>query len=643
MASLICLTEGLMPKKVQAADLADGNELSVTCDAPTPFYRAGESAKINILIKNKTTATSSVKSLVIEISDFKGSVAHSADILKAPLKLDAKTGIYREATEWQIPADTAAGPYFIKITMETDDAKKDFSDIYYLKVLSPETASNPLKVYSIEKKNFKGIDVFLLDGGMSAEFAIEKSLTALSCGISHSWYPEHPGSGPRPVLASPDFLKSSLEKTIAYYDALGEKRVYDTVIIGTGVASTPYLARVTKAPVLPIHFLAAANSGREIAALLKTANADHSISSYAVLGYDFSMKDMAVAWIKLLDIPDIYLDFMKRHQVKNVLLIGTTGIIGETLARRFVTKDGDENSPISTNDIFLLYTSSSSTGYGYRPNMDINVVYKSVNYKFDMENFNKKLKDMQSLSLEKGFRRIADWESGISKEQIENYTKTLAQKAGVSRCALVTAAEDGDAVRHLYDFASCLMFSFYKKNSEPSDSSPKCEIKGIVMNPYLTSHPFCESACGYIPFLFWQGQKTDFLVKELGRLLKEIGHKPGQKGNAGMKIVVNISKNFNTWNTKPNDLRKILETKFPGIAVEIMDNSVDEAWNESDDKKSSCKKAAETLADIAEKSNLKKWEDSMRALSIDDILNIPKKYPKIIVKELINVDDASKK
>lgn len=44
--------------------------------------------------------------------------------------------------------------------------------------------------------------------------------------------------------------------------------------------------------------------------------------SYATLGYDASMADVGVAWIKFLELPDVYLQFIENHQVKNVIFLG---------------------------------------------------------------------------------------------------------------------------------------------------------------------------------------------------------------------------------------------------------------------------------------------------------------------------------
>ena len=129
-------------------------------------------------------------------------------------------------------------------------------------------ARGDLDCYTIAHCRSQGVDVFALDGGMSAEYAVEKSLEALTGGVSHSWFtlPEKDGQGPRPVYATPEFLERSVARTVEYYDEyLGKDRVYDTVLLSSGVMPAAYVSRVMKAPVLPLQYLVSANSVRELA------------------------------------------------------------------------------------------------------------------------------------------------------------------------------------------------------------------------------------------------------------------------------------------------------------------------------------------------------------------------------------------
>ena len=53
----------------------------------------------------------------------------------------------------------------------------------YFRVVTP----GMLTTYQIAKEEYKGLNVFMLDGGMSAEYAVQKSLANLTAGVSHTW------------------------------------------------------------------------------------------------------------------------------------------------------------------------------------------------------------------------------------------------------------------------------------------------------------------------------------------------------------------------------------------------------------------------------------------------------------------------
>ena len=99
-----------------------------------------------------------------------------------------------------------------------------------------------LTTYQIAKEEYKGLNVFMLDGGMSAEYAVQKSLANLTAGVSHTWR-IGPGGGPKPVWGTPDFLQQSVQHTVDLYNEyLGKSKKLKTVIIATGVPAVPYLS-----------------------------------------------------------------------------------------------------------------------------------------------------------------------------------------------------------------------------------------------------------------------------------------------------------------------------------------------------------------------------------------------------------------
>lgn len=111
--------------------------------------------------------------------------------------------------EWKIP-DNAANRtvFFTRVHVIIDGKKSVATPFWYIRVFNSTTIKQARDLYHIGKEIYQGISVYTLDGGMSSEYAVEKSLAALDAGISHSWYTEHKGKVPRPIFSSPDFLKN---------------------------------------------------------------------------------------------------------------------------------------------------------------------------------------------------------------------------------------------------------------------------------------------------------------------------------------------------------------------------------------------------------------------------------------------------
>ena len=116
---------------------------------------------------------------------------------------------------WTIPKGTPEGVYGVYIEF---NSPKDGRKIEYYKTFFRIIDKLKLTVFDIKRSNYKGIDIFQLNGGMSAEFVVEKSLESLASGISHTWEVHRAGDGPNPVYSTPDFLKLSIDKTVSLYD-----------------------------------------------------------------------------------------------------------------------------------------------------------------------------------------------------------------------------------------------------------------------------------------------------------------------------------------------------------------------------------------------------------------------------------------
>ena len=260
-----------------------------------------------------------------------------------------------------------------------------------------------LITYDIQKTEYKGLPIYKQIGDMSAGFGVLKALTAFGQGMSATME-EAPQGGTYPVAPTPEFLQRSIQKTIDLYDKeVGATTKIKRVVIGTGIASVSYLATTTGAAYLPIHYLVSANSVTEVQSILDYSN-KNGYSSYATLGYDGSMPDVGVAWIKLLDLPAEYKKFIKDHQVEEVYIygVGQEGI-GESYARKVLPDESKEE--YAPGSLYILYTNFGSAA--------------------DIDALNHRLYDYRQLRLGEG-QYISDWESGVVDSQISNISASVA-------------------------------------------------------------------------------------------------------------------------------------------------------------------------------------------------------------------------
>ncbi len=367
-----------------------------------------------------------------------------------------------------IPVKTACG-IFVEFIFEDGSKTSEFGTFFRV------VDDNTLYTYKIDVDDYQGLPIYKLTGGMSAEFGVEKALTSLGKGISHTWFTEN-NNGPYPVWASVDFLQLSLQKTVAMYNSVlgGDKVKLKTVVLGTGVPSIPYISTTMHAAYLPIHFLASVNSVAEVEAIMDHSN-KHVCASYATLGYDGSMPDPAVAWIKLLDLPEEYRKFIEDHQVEEIILWGVEeNVLGETWAKK-VIRDSPSGE-FGAGSIYMQYTGHGS--------------------EVDVQNLKKRINDYDLTALE-AETHIPDWESGLANNQTNKIISSIKSKTSVE-VYRVTAF--GDMI-HIYDVASYLSLSYLKKNGSILD---KITIDAVILNEYLTSNPQFEITVGRIPLLYWQ-------------------------------------------------------------------------------------------------------------------------------------------
>lgn len=257
---------------------------------------------------------------------------------------------------WEVPSEftpAAVGVY------QKEEGQLTYSS--YFRVVTP----GMLTTYQIAKEEYKGLNVFMLDGGMSAEYAVQKSLANLTAGVSHTWR-IGPGGGPKPVWGTPDFLQQSVQHTVDLYNEyLGKSKKLKTVIIATGVPAVPYLSAAMEAPVLPLHFLVSVNSTKEVSSILEYSS-QAGVPCYATLGYDASMDGVGVAWIKLLALPDEYRKFIIEHEVENVIIAGIGEDVKSESYCRKLSKTGVDGQEYADGSLYIPNPVQSMTSKRYQ-------------------------------------------------------------------------------------------------------------------------------------------------------------------------------------------------------------------------------------------------------------------------------------
>lgn len=437
-------------------------------------------------------------------------------------------------------------------------------------------------------KTAHGLPVFTMSQGLSAEYMVQKAAANITCGVSHSWFTRVAGAGPEPVLSTPDFVQRSVFETISFYDSLfGKAQPIENLIIATGLPSVAYLSRVLNAPVLPVHFLVGINSIKEIETILDVSQ-QHGLETYATIGHDTSLSGQkAVAWIKLLELPREYVEFIEHHQVKNVVLVGYTGTqAGEVTARRV-------SNPTASHEIYLMQLSASSLEY-------------LSNMIFDLDEY-----DIGPVT------RIADWESGLSLTQRDRLADDVEPFATAHS---LTSANDIE----LWNLATYLYLRFFQKNRE-NPPSVGAMVKGVMLNPYLIAHPFYESTIQYIPFLYWQGFSADHHIESRLRttIQQAVQEYFPEVEWSDLAFQVNSTQNFGgSWQA----LEMEMALAARGLKTERGNYYADEVWSPGDGSYSSVERCADAMTTRG-LSQLKEWNDKVLFLDMDDLNQISERFP----------------
>ncbi|TAJ11317.1 hypothetical protein DMA11_17285 [Marinilabiliaceae bacterium JC017] len=559
------------------------------CETNKGSYQAGEVVLGSIEITNVTSKAFTINNLKVvvkNISKDDEAVLNQISLAETIRLEPGEAQVYQEIPLWTIPVDAAKDAFGVFLNQTASDGTQKEDYCTFFRVVDDRMLTG----FKIGIDNYKGLDVFTLDGGMSAEYVVEKSAECLAGGISHSWDVNAPGSGPNHVYGTPHFLENSINQTVDFYnEALGNEAVFETVIVSPGIPSVPYISNALKAPVLPLHFLVSVNAVKEVQSILDYSNAN-GYKSYSTLSHDPSVP-YAVAWIKLLDLPRQYINFMKQHKVKNVVILGATGTEGgETKAKKIVT--GTSSNGYQANDIFIMYPGTSSD---------------------DIVTLNEKIVDLKQFRQMEQFIRIADWESGIVSEQIENFSSRIKAETQVLKTAVVTA----DDLVDLYNLGTCITVACMHKNRD-AYATGENPIKGVVFNPYLISHPVYEMKKGYIPVVYWQLIPPVWTLSRLEKDMRPIidSYFPGTEYKA-LNYWVNSSNNFGGFHSAENYRKALIERGYQSIRKNDYTN--DEVWNLSDGMQSISELVAKEISDSFTVESFQKWNRDLKPVSVDEL------------------------
>ena len=576
---------GLLPQLLTGCGFAGGGSPPapatprVACGTDDELYAVKRVVTVSCFLDTGKSASIAIKS----ISD-RGA---SPEIVETVSGRGAATAA---RLQWTVPAQAVGKAYEVSSSIE--------AAVWQSQTFFRVGAAEALTTFAIARAEHRDHPVFLLRGGLSAEYALEKALANLAGGTAHSWQPGAPGSGPEPVLATPGFLQKSLAATVAAYDRyLGAEARFETVIISTGFPSIPYFSHALGAPVLPIHFLVSVDSVKEIELILDRAR-DQGLSAYSTLGHDTSLP-LAVAWIKLLDLPRIYADFINRRGAKNVVILGSTGTIGGETKARMVLNGSTE--PYRPQSIYILYPGTSPD---------------------DEVTLNREIADLAATPLGE-FEYISDWESGITSVQMDNFRRSIERETAAG--LTVVSAEN---LIKLYNLGTYATLALMRKNAGlPGARTPT----GIALNPYLIGYPAYEHWKGYVPYLYWQGNPPASIA-DMALETVTLGMQRTFPGVdvSGLEVWMNSTRNFGGY-FAPSIAQALSDR---GVAsIRENDYSLDENWDLGDGVNAPSEVAVRQIVTAQPAARFEAWRRSLVLLEFDEFLDVARWDPDIDVFE----------
>jgi len=298
-----------------------------------------------------------------------------------------------------------------------------------------------------------------LEGGMSPEICLVKYLARRTGRVYGGWKPTT-------IFGTGNVVHETIRNIVTEIRNSTTKE--RSCVISPGVLSIPYVVELTDSMYLPSQLLISVRSMKELEEVLDCAKKS-GIKCYAEVGYDGCMPSSLVAWIKFLELPELYLSLLEDLGVRTLVTIGVNRIgyatPGENLARLYSEKKRVAREGM----IALLYI---GVGYG-------------MNRKEEEKLFSEKVKDFNPKLVRHRLKCIQDWESGtIDPERL------LSNWFGTKHIIYTKGTME------IYDLSWYLTLEFTKLNGIP--------VKGTVLNPYFVNNPLYEAYYGYISYSYWQ-------------------------------------------------------------------------------------------------------------------------------------------
>ncbi len=185
------------------------------CLTDKGFYKSGDPVNLSFQLKNTSTTAVHIKSVIARIAQLDNGTGflQEANILSAT-DIDAQgVKTITNTLIWTVPSSASTSSAFgVYVGYTTDAGTLSIDYQTFFRVPS----SSMLTTYAMNQTTYNGLPVYRLDGGLSAEYAVEKSAEVLTSGISHSWKVSSPGQGPNPVYSTPQFLDKSVNQTVDF-------------------------------------------------------------------------------------------------------------------------------------------------------------------------------------------------------------------------------------------------------------------------------------------------------------------------------------------------------------------------------------------------------------------------------------------